>query len=103
MARYSYIHMVWLNVDCAEKDHDQYREDARELMRHIQEKCVEYDPERKVFICISIFLCSSSMFTISSSRSLSNISQVKCHRQSIGSSLSTAPTRSLSASGPSGV
>lgn len=30
------------------KDHDQYREDARELMRQIQEKCVESDPERKV-------------------------------------------------------
>ncbi|KAI0697619.1 hypothetical protein C8T65DRAFT_582460 [Cerioporus squamosus] len=38
--------------DFAEKDHDQYREDARELMRVIQEKCVEYDPERKLSIIV---------------------------------------------------
>lgn len=31
-----------------EKDHEVVREDARELMRQIQEKCIEYDPERKV-------------------------------------------------------
>ena len=34
-----------------EKDHDVVREDARELMRQIQEKCVEYDPDRKVRPC----------------------------------------------------
>ncbi|KAJ8474900.1 hypothetical protein ONZ51_g6921 [Trametes cubensis] len=38
--------------DFAENDHDQYREDARELMRQIQEKCVEYDPERKLSIIV---------------------------------------------------
>ncbi|KAI8989066.1 hypothetical protein BD414DRAFT_485872 [Trametes punicea] len=38
--------------DFAENDHDQYREDARELMRHIQEKCVEYDPDRKLSIIV---------------------------------------------------
>jgi hypothetical protein len=31
-----------------EKDHEVVREEARELMRQIQEKCIEYDPERKV-------------------------------------------------------
>lgn len=35
-----------------EKDHDQYRDDARELMRIIQEKCVEYDAERKLSIIV---------------------------------------------------
>ena len=33
-----------------DKDHELVREEARELMRHIQDKCVEYDPERKVFL-----------------------------------------------------
>lgn len=32
----------------SEKDHEVVREEARELMRHIQEKCIEYDPDRKV-------------------------------------------------------
>jgi len=31
-----------------EKDHDIVREEARDLMRQIQEKSFEYDPERKV-------------------------------------------------------
>ncbi|KAH0831341.1 hypothetical protein J3R83DRAFT_13999 [Lanmaoa asiatica] len=31
-----------------EKDHELVREEARDLMRHIQDKCVEYDPDRKV-------------------------------------------------------
>ncbi|KAI0922623.1 hypothetical protein AcV5_009548 [Taiwanofungus camphoratus] len=46
--------IVFRGVDTEEleKDHDQYREDARELMRHIQEKCVEYDPERKLSIIV---------------------------------------------------
>ncbi|KAI0649860.1 hypothetical protein C8Q79DRAFT_901737 [Trametes meyenii] len=38
--------------DFADNDHDQYREDARELMRQIQEKCVEYDAERKLSIIV---------------------------------------------------
>ncbi|CDO68607.1 hypothetical protein BN946_scf184996.g38 [Trametes cinnabarina] len=38
--------------DFAENDHDQYRDDARDLMRHIQEKCVEYDPDRKLSIIV---------------------------------------------------
>ncbi|OBZ76756.1 Universal stress protein A family protein C25B2.10 [Grifola frondosa] len=46
--------IVFRGVDTEEfeKDHDQYREDARELMRQIQEKCVEYDPERKLSIIV---------------------------------------------------
>jgi hypothetical protein len=32
----------------SEKDHEVVREEARELMRQIQEKCIEYDPDRKV-------------------------------------------------------
>ena len=39
-------------IRVADKDHDQYREDARELMRVIQEKCVEYDPDRKLSIIV---------------------------------------------------
>ncbi|KAG8216219.1 hypothetical protein J3R82DRAFT_8257 [Butyriboletus roseoflavus] len=35
-----------------EKDHELVREEARELMRHIQDKCVEYDPERKISIIL---------------------------------------------------
>ena len=30
------------------KEHAAHREEARELMRHVQEKCSEIDPERKV-------------------------------------------------------
>ncbi|CCM05639.1 uncharacterized protein FIBRA_07868 [Fibroporia radiculosa] len=41
-----------VDTDELDKDHDQYREDARELMRVIQEKCVEYDPERKLSIIV---------------------------------------------------
>ncbi|OSX58355.1 hypothetical protein POSPLADRAFT_1049556 [Postia placenta MAD-698-R-SB12] len=46
--------IVFRGVDTEElvKDHDQYREDARELMRQIQEKCVESDPERKLSIIV---------------------------------------------------
>ena len=36
----------------ADKDHDQYRDDGRDLMRLIQEKCVEYDAERKLSIIV---------------------------------------------------
>ena len=35
-------------IPCAEKDHDIIREEARELMRLIQAKSVECDPDRKV-------------------------------------------------------
>ncbi|EIW53300.1 uncharacterized protein TRAVEDRAFT_23694 [Trametes versicolor FP-101664 SS1] len=38
--------------DFADNDHDQYREDARGLMHQIQEKCVEYDAERKLSIIV---------------------------------------------------
>ncbi|PIL29160.1 hypothetical protein GSI_09209 [Ganoderma sinense ZZ0214-1] len=41
-----------IDHDDFEKDHDQYRDDARELMRIIQEKCVEYDAERKLSIIV---------------------------------------------------
>ncbi|OAX36893.1 hypothetical protein K503DRAFT_720608 [Rhizopogon vinicolor AM-OR11-026] len=37
-----------------EKDHDLVREEARELMRHIQEKCIEYDPDRKLSIIVEL-------------------------------------------------
>lgn len=43
---------VFLRILAIEKDHDQYRDDARELMRIIQEKCVEYDAERKLSIIV---------------------------------------------------
>lgn len=33
----------------SDKDHELVREEARELMRQIQGKCVEHDPKRKVF------------------------------------------------------
>ncbi len=39
----------------ADKPHDIIRDEARELMRYIQQKSVEYDPERKV-LNISLFL-----------------------------------------------
>jgi len=35
-----------------EKDHEVVREEARELMRQIQEKGVEYDPDRKLSIIV---------------------------------------------------
>ncbi|EEB97641.1 hypothetical protein MPER_03001 [Moniliophthora perniciosa FA553] len=35
-----------------EKDHDSIREDARELMKYIQAKCQEVDPDRKVSIIL---------------------------------------------------
>ena len=37
-----------------EKDHEVVREEARDLMLQIQEKCVEYDPDRKVRIPYSL-------------------------------------------------
>ncbi|KAG1778869.1 hypothetical protein EV702DRAFT_1092733 [Suillus placidus] len=37
-----------------EKDHEVVREEARELMRQIQEKCIEYDPERKLSIIVEL-------------------------------------------------
>ncbi|KZS99804.1 uncharacterized protein LAESUDRAFT_732855 [Laetiporus sulphureus 93-53] len=41
-----------VDTEVLEKDHDQYREDARELMRYIQERCVEFDAERKLSIIV---------------------------------------------------
>ncbi|KAG6334308.1 hypothetical protein ID866_4787 [Astraeus odoratus] len=41
-----------IDQDELDKDHELVREEARELMRQIQEKCVEYDPERKVSIIL---------------------------------------------------
>ncbi|KAI0080376.1 adenine nucleotide alpha hydrolases-like protein [Panus rudis PR-1116 ss-1] len=41
-----------IDTEDLEKDHDLYREEARELMRQIQEKCLEYDPERKLSIIV---------------------------------------------------
>ncbi|KAI6018327.1 hypothetical protein EDC04DRAFT_464306 [Pisolithus marmoratus] len=41
-----------IDQDELDKDHELVREEARELMRQIQGKCVEYDPERKVSIIL---------------------------------------------------
>ncbi|KZT64452.1 hypothetical protein DAEQUDRAFT_747442 [Daedalea quercina L-15889] len=41
-----------VDTDELDKEHDQYREDARELMRYIQEKCVEDEPDRKLSIIV---------------------------------------------------
>ncbi|KAI6145246.1 hypothetical protein BKA82DRAFT_4171496 [Pisolithus tinctorius] len=41
-----------IDQDELDKDHELVREEARELMRQIQEKCVEYDPERKLSIVL---------------------------------------------------
>jgi nucleotide-binding universal stress UspA family protein len=35
-----------------EKDQEHVREEAKDLMRHIQDKCVEYDPDRKISIIL---------------------------------------------------
>ncbi|KAH9929072.1 uncharacterized protein BXZ73DRAFT_48138, partial [Epithele typhae] len=43
--------------DFADKDYDLYRDDARELVHSIQEKCVEYDPERKLSIIVEYIAC----------------------------------------------
>ncbi|OCH84182.1 hypothetical protein OBBRIDRAFT_742016 [Obba rivulosa] len=44
--------IVFRGVEELEKDPDAYREDARELMRTIQEKSNEYDSERKLSIIV---------------------------------------------------
>lgn len=36
------------DIRVLEKDHEVVREEARDLMRQIQAKGVEYDPDRKV-------------------------------------------------------
>ncbi|EGO01273.1 hypothetical protein SERLA73DRAFT_87798 [Serpula lacrymans var. lacrymans S7.3] len=48
--------IVFRGVDAEdlEKDHEVVRDEARELMRRIQEKCVEYDPDRKLSIIVEI-------------------------------------------------
>lgn len=40
--------MLCTHTPSPEKDHDLYRDEARELMRMVQEKGSEYDPDRKV-------------------------------------------------------
>ncbi|KII91847.1 hypothetical protein PLICRDRAFT_105317 [Plicaturopsis crispa FD-325 SS-3] len=46
--------VVFRGVDTEdlEKDHDEVREEARALMRLVQEKSVEYDPDRKLSIIV---------------------------------------------------
>ncbi|KAI0795471.1 hypothetical protein C8Q75DRAFT_791271 [Abortiporus biennis] len=41
-----------IDTEDLEKDHDLYREEARELMRLIQDKCIEYDADRKLSIIV---------------------------------------------------
>ncbi|KAH8101696.1 hypothetical protein BXZ70DRAFT_931562 [Cristinia sonorae] len=41
-----------IDTDDLEKDHDLYRDEARDLMRQVQDKCSEYDPDRKLSIII---------------------------------------------------
>ncbi|KAI0267344.1 hypothetical protein BC834DRAFT_870982 [Gloeopeniophorella convolvens] len=41
-----------IDQDELERDHDLVREEARELMHRIQEKCVEVDPDRKLSIIV---------------------------------------------------
>ncbi|RDB17133.1 Universal stress protein A family protein C25B2.10 [Hypsizygus marmoreus] len=41
-----------VDEDVLEKDHDLVREEARELMRTIQAKSVEYDPDRKLSLIL---------------------------------------------------
>jgi hypothetical protein len=58
-------------VPVAEKDHNLIRDEARELLRQIEEKSVEYDPERRVCNILhhylysnwSFFSCSSPWFS----------------------------------------
>jgi len=67
---------------CLEKDQELVREEARDLMKHIQDKCVEYDPDRKVRLPLSF---SGFPFNHpSSSRSFLNLSQVGSPQLSIG-------------------
>ncbi|KIK78589.1 hypothetical protein PAXRUDRAFT_36604 [Paxillus rubicundulus Ve08.2h10] len=48
--------IVFRGIDQEEldKDHELVREEARDLMKQIQGKCVEYDPERKVSIILEL-------------------------------------------------
>ncbi|EIN14660.1 hypothetical protein PUNSTDRAFT_49371 [Punctularia strigosozonata HHB-11173 SS5] len=41
-----------IDQDDLDKDHEVVREEARELLRLVQEKCVEYDPDRKLSIIV---------------------------------------------------
>ncbi|KAJ6616747.1 hypothetical protein B0H10DRAFT_2164584 [Mycena sp. CBHHK59/15] len=41
-----------VDEDVFEKDHDSVREEARELMLRVQEKSVEYDPDRKLSLIL---------------------------------------------------
>jgi hypothetical protein len=38
--------------DALDKDHSVLRDEARELMKQIEDKSVEYEPDRKVYPCI---------------------------------------------------
>ena len=49
-----------LTYNASEKDHEVVREEARDLMRQIQEKGVEYDPDRKVCF-VSYLSCFPSL------------------------------------------
>jgi hypothetical protein len=46
-----------------EKDHEVVREEARDLMRQIQEKGVEYDSDRKVRPYLTVFISLPSYHT----------------------------------------
>ncbi|TFY75273.1 hypothetical protein EWM64_g8738 [Hericium alpestre] len=46
-----------------EKDHDVVREEARELMRRIQDKCMDVDPDRKLSIIVE-FIAGKVVTTI---------------------------------------
>ncbi|KAI0088280.1 hypothetical protein BDY19DRAFT_950077 [Irpex rosettiformis] len=41
-----------VDADDINKEHAAYRDEARELMRQVQERCLEYDPDRKLSIIV---------------------------------------------------
>lgn len=53
-----YVDMLYTSGSCvllilaSDKEQDVYREEARELMRQVQDKCSEYDAERKVVLLV---------------------------------------------------
>ena len=60
---FRYIHVLPLNVKMpsAERDHDFVRDEARDLLQRIQDKCVEVEPDRKVSIHSHIRVCSRTL------------------------------------------
>ncbi|KAA1475292.1 hypothetical protein DENSPDRAFT_909581 [Dentipellis sp. KUC8613] len=46
-----------------EKDHDVVRDDARDLMRRVQERCIDIDPDRKLSIIVE-FIAGKVVTTI---------------------------------------